>query len=299
LLKEDEDSMRSMTGFGRAQVERGDYQVLAEVRALNQRFFELKLNLPRGWGEYEAEMRKLVQQVVERGRVEAFIRCVSLKPGRARLRVNDELAGRYVAELRRLGRVLKLDGKLGMEAILQRPEIFQVSEEENDTRPGAELALQALGRALRAMEVERVREGRALKRDFEMRLKKIQQAVPKISRLAQESRATIRASFETRVRELLGDLPINEKRLYEEASNAAQHGDISEELTRLGVHLEALAALLKRKGPVGKSIEFLLQEINREVNTTGAKSQNASLSQITVELKSEVEKMREQVQNVE
>ncbi|MGH7931764.1 MAG: YicC/YloC family endoribonuclease [Candidatus Binataceae bacterium] len=291
--------MRSMTGFGRVQLEHAGVQVLAEIRALNQRFFELKLSLPRGWGEYEAEMRKLVQGVVERGRVEIFVRQVMLKASPARLRVNEELASRYVEELRRLGKRLKLNGKLGIEAILQRPEIFQVTEEEADNRAGAALALAALGRALKTLVAERTREGLALKRDFEMRLKKIGVAVPRIEKLAGESRAAIRANFEERVRELLGDLPVNEKRLYEEASSAAQHGDISEELTRLTVHLKAMRALLNRSGPVGKSIEFLLQEINREVNTIGAKSQNAALSQITIEIKSEVEKMREQVQNIE
>ncbi len=106
-------------------------------------------------------------------------------------------------------------------------------------------------------------------------------------------------NFEARIRELLAELPVNEKRLYEEASIASQHGDITEEMTRLRTHLEGLEGLLDRKGPVGKSIEFLLQEINREVNTMGSKSQNAALSQVTVEVKGEAEKMREQVQNVE
>jgi uncharacterized protein (TIGR00255 family) len=109
----------------------------------------------------------------------------------------------------------------------------------------------------------------------------------------------IREIFESRIRELLAELPINEKRLYEEASAAAQHGDVTEEVTRLRVHLDALAVLLKRNGAIGKSIEFLLQEINREVNTIGAKAQNAMMSQITLEMKGEAEKMREQVQNVE
>jgi uncharacterized protein (TIGR00255 family) len=299
--KKDDRRMRSMTGFGRAEMTRGGVQVVAEARALNQRFFELKLNLPRGWGEYEAEVRKLAQEVVERGRVEIFIRCVVLKPPRARLRVNDELARLYVAELRRLGRMLNLDGNLSLDAVLQRPEIFQVAEEENDTRAGAELAFEALGRALKALRAERVREGRELKRDFERRVKTIEGALPRIDRLAAESRAAIRASYESRVRELLvvTEVPINEKRLFEEASAAAQHGDISEEMTRLKVHLKAMRPLLGRSGPIGKSIEFLLQEMNREVNTMGAKSQHAAMSQITVEIKGELEKMREQVQNVE
>jgi uncharacterized protein (TIGR00255 family) len=291
--------MRSMTGFGRAQLERGGTQVVAEVRALNQRFFELKVNLPRGWGEHESEIKKIVQGAVERGRVEAFVRCVVMKPPRARLRVNDDLAASYVTELRRLGKRLGLDGKLGLDAILQRPEIFQVIEEENDTRTGVDVALMAMKGAVKALDQERRREGAALRRDFETRLKKMGAGIPRIEKLAAQSRTAIHTTFETRVRELLGDLPVNEKRLYEEASSAAQHGDITEELTRLRVHLTAMRALINRTGPVGKSIEFLLQEINREVNTMGAKSQNAALSQITIEMKGEVEKMREQVQNVE
>jgi uncharacterized protein (TIGR00255 family) len=291
--------MRSMTGFGRTQMERDGTQVVAEVRALNQRFFELKLNLPRGWGEHEAEVKKIVQGAVERGRVEAFLRCVVVKPPRSRLRVNDELASNYVTEMRRLGKRLGLDGKLGLEAILQRPEIFQVIEEETDAKAGVVVAMLAMKRAVKALDLERRREGTALRRDFETRIKKIGAAVPRIEKLAAQSRTTIHANFETRVRELLADLPVNEKRLYEEASNAAQHGDITEELTRLKVHLTAMRALINRTGPIGKSIEFLLQEINREVNTMGAKSQTAALSQITIEMKGEVEKMREQVQNVE
>jgi uncharacterized protein (TIGR00255 family) len=291
--------MRSMTGFGRAELERAGIQVVAEVRALNQRFFELKLNLPRGWGEHEAEIRKIVQAVAERGRIEIFVRCVTLKPPPVRLRVNDQLAASYVAELRRLGKSLRLEGGLGMDVVLQRPEIFQVVEEEYDAKPGVQLSFQAIQRALKMLETERAREGTALKRDFETRIKRLAAALPRIEKLAKESRAAIRASFENRVRELLAESPINERRLLDEAATAAQHGDITEEMTRLDVHLKALKTQIGRDGPIGKSIEFLLQEINREVNTMGAKSQTAALSQITIEMKGELEKMREQVQNVE
>src|SRR5260370_665212 len=127
----------------------------------------------------------------------------------------------------------------------------------------------------------------------------IEIAAPKIERLAEHTRTDIMENFLKRILAMLEDLPVNEKRLYEEASSASQHGDISEEITRLRTHLEGLKSILKRKGQVGKSIEFLLQEINREVNTMGSKSQNAELSQVTVEVKAEAEKMREQGQNVE
>jgi uncharacterized protein (TIGR00255 family) len=291
--------MRSMTGFGRAEIERGKIRVTAELRSLNQRFFELKLNLPRGWGEHEAEIRKLVQGVIARGRVELFVRCTSLGPPPATLRVNDRLAALYVQELTRLGRRLGLDGKLSIEALLHRPEIFQVAEEEADFRPGVELAFSAISRALKALDTERRREGKALRADFVRRINTIAAAVPQIERLAEASRGEIVANFQNRLRDLIADLAVNEKRLFEEAAEAAQRADITEEVTRLRVHLKGLKELVEREGPVGKQIEFLLQEVNREINTTGAKSQNAALSRLTVSLKGEVEKMREQVQNVE
>ncbi len=291
--------MKSMTGFGRGVVEQSGVRVLAEVRALNQRFFELKLATPRGWGEHEAEIRKAVQNVVARGRVEVFIKHTALKPPPVRLEVNDRLANLYVAELRRLGKRLNLNGNPGIESILSRPEIFHVVEEEQESGAGIALGLKALSRALKALDAERIREGLSLQKDFAARVSTIEAAVPRIEQLAEQTRAEIMQNFHKRIRELLDELPVNEKRLYEEASSASQHGDISEEITRLRTHLDGLKSLLRRKGQVGKSIEFLLQEINREVNTMGSKSQNAALSQVTVEVKAEAERMREQVQNVE
>jgi uncharacterized protein (TIGR00255 family) len=183
--------MRSMTGFGRAEIERGDLRVAAEIRALNQRFFELKLNLPRTWGEYEAEIRKLIQSVIERGRIELFVRCTSLAPAPTNLRVNDRLAASYVKELGRLGKRLGLNGSLGIDALLHRPEIFEVREEETDWRPRFDLAMTAIGRALKAMDTERRREGGALRADFISRITKIAAALPRIERLAAASRSEI------------------------------------------------------------------------------------------------------------
>jgi uncharacterized protein (TIGR00255 family) len=291
--------MRSMTGFGRAAIRRGDVQVAAEARSLNQRFLELKLSLPRGWGDHEAEVRKLVQSVVARGRVEVTIRVLALKPPQTRLQVDERLAKSYVAELRRLAKRLGLSGSPGIEAILERPEIFRVTEQESEGPTGVELGLRVLKRALGALDAERKREGSSMARDMASHLRGLEAAVPKIAKLAEKSRAQIMAAFETRMRALLENVPINEKRLHEEAAAAAQRADISEELARLHAHLEALRTLLRKTEPVGKEIEFLLQEVNREVNTIGAKSQNAELSRLAVEMKGGLEKMREQVQNVE
>ena len=126
--------MRSMTGFGRAELLRNGIHIVAELRALNQRFFELKLNLPRTWAQHEAQIRKMVQGVVSRGRVEVFVRCARVGPNKSKLQVNEQLARTYIQELRRLGRVLKLDGKIGLEAILQRPEVFHVIEDDRRSK---------------------------------------------------------------------------------------------------------------------------------------------------------------------
>ena len=183
--------MRSMTGFGRALIERNGVQVTAEIRALNQRFFELKLNLPRSWGEYEGEIRKLIQGTVARGRVELFVKAISVRPPTARLQVNEKLASQYVDELRKLAKRMRLNGELGIEAILNRPEIFHVVEEERDASEAPKLGLAAIQQALKALDIERVREGKSLKNDFAARVKKVRTAIPKIERMAEQTRAEI------------------------------------------------------------------------------------------------------------
>jgi len=297
--------MRSMTGYGQVRIERGGVRVSAEVRSVNQRFLEIKLNLPRGWGETEAELRKQVGAVVNRGRVEVAIRALSNPRAGGGLLVNERLARNYVKELRGLQKLLHLDGELGVEVLLQRPEIFQLSEAEPDIAAEVSLGRKALAQALKALDRERAREGNALAKDMTARLGRIAAAVRQIGHLAEQSRLAITTLFQKRVRDLVSNLGmeemrlLDEKRLYEEAASAAQRADISEELTRLSAHVEALSALFKRSEPIGKEIEFWLQEVGREVNTIGSKSQNVALSRLAVGIKGELEKMREQVQNLE
>ncbi len=291
--------MRSMTGFGRADLERDGVRVAVDVRALNHRFFELKLSLPRGWGAHEAEMRKLVQDFVERGRIEVTLRRTSLRPSASRLVVNEQLAIQYIQAIRRLGKRLELEQALAPESVLQRPEIFQVVEEDEDYRSEVELGRQALLAALKALDAERLREGKAMKKDLTARLRELERASHKIGKLSAASRRAIVAGFQTRVRELAAIVPLDERRLYEDAVATAQRADISEEMVRLATHLAAFRQLLAEPRAVGRKIDFLLQEINREVNTMASKSQNAELTRVAVEAKSELEKIREQVQNVE
>ena len=178
-----------------------------------------------------------------------------MKPPPVRLEVNDRLANLYVSELRRLGKQLHLNGNPEIGSILNRPEIFHVVEEERDSGAAFELGQKALFRALKALDAERVREGAQPARPTSRRGCAISRAaVPKIEKLAEQSRAEIMENFHKRIRELLEELPVNEKRLYEEASSASQHGDISEEITRLRTHLDGPQGAAQAQG-AGRQVD--------------------------------------------
>jgi uncharacterized protein (TIGR00255 family) len=292
--------MRSMTGFGRAEFEQGGVSATVEVKSLNQRFLEVKLALPRSWSALEGEMRREIQKSVARGRVEVVVRTAGRGKRPSPLVVDEELARSYVDELRGLRERLGLAGEIGVDLLLHRPEILRFTEEnEVNHNAAVEVAFSALRRALKALESERSREGRGLKRDLAARLSQISRALPVIARTGEKWRRTTMAKFRAKVRGLMGTLPVDERELLQEAAELAQKADISEEVTRLKSHTDGLRALFNRDGSVGKSIEFLLQEVGRELNTIGAKAQDAALSRLVVELKGQLEKMREQVQNVE
>ncbi len=291
--------MRSMTGFGRAELEGRGVRVSAEVRSWNQRFLEVRLLLPRGWAAWETELRKLVQRYVNRGRVEVSIRLEHIKPKPFRLIVNLELARRYVDEIRKLARLLKLNGSISAESLLRLPEIFVVEEEASDRHAQLNLGYRVLKKALLALDRERKREGRSLERDFAQRIVRLRSAALEAKRLAARAQKASAENFKNRLRALMDDASVDQKRLFEEAASLAQRGDVSEEIVRLIEHLRALSDLVRRNAPVGKEIDFILQELNREANTIGAKSQDISLSRLVIQMKGEIEKMREQVQNVE
>jgi uncharacterized protein (TIGR00255 family) len=291
--------MQSMTGFGRAEARRGALRAVAEVRALNQRFFELKSSLPRGWARCEPQVRELVQKKVARGRVEVSLRIEAGPLAAPNLRINERLARAYVDGLRKLAAKLKLDGMLRVDALLARPEIFELVETDGFDQRAEPVAFAALGGALSALEAERRREGAALRKDFIARLKKLARLARQIEKRTAEVRRTIVAAFKARLAEMLQGAPVDEKRLIEEAAAVAERADITEELTRLRSHMARVRQLLDAAGPSGKAMEFLLQEIGREINTAGAKSPDATLAQLAVAAKSEIEKMREQVQNIE
>lgn len=290
----------SMTGFGAGTGSEGEEEISVELRSVNGKFCEVKARLPRELAALEQGVVRRVKERLGRGNVDVFVRRRSPQGLTAVPRVNAALVQAYADALREAGsaaglrtEALEIRDLLGLEGVVSL-------EERPPDLPAVERVLAtSLDAALdRLVEVRR-REGEALETDLRGRLGTVRSLTGRIGALSSEAVGAWRDRLTARVNDVLAQGPVDPGRIEQEVVLFADRTDVSEELTRLDAHLEEFARLLEREGPVGRQLDFLLQEINREVNTTGSKSQVAELARIVVELKAEIERIREQVQNVE
>jgi uncharacterized protein (TIGR00255 family) len=288
-----------MTGYGSGTAAFPGGRVSVELRAVNHRFLEIKMPLPREFLAWEHELRELIEAQVKRGRLEMTLTCTGRPPRAYTVQINTDLARAYREAMTCLQRELGIRGDLDASFLAAHPELFQITEKPQAVDAEVHAAKEALQHALAALERQRSREGKFLQRELRGRvaaLDKIRRTVKDRGAVVQE---TLRQRLTEKVTTLLQGVEIDQSRLLQEVAILAQKSDITEELVRLHSHLEALVELLRTHAPVGKRIEFLLQEVQREVNTIGAKADDATIRHLVVEAKEEVEKLREQVQNVE
>jgi len=292
--------MHSMTGYGTASADVAGVRVVVEIRGVNQRHLDVRVTGAREYLPWEAEVRERVKELVARGRVDVqLVRVADAGSRRHRIAIREDLAESYLRAARRLGRRLGLDAAMPMGELLRLPELCEVREEPPDPRRELPALRRALAGALRAFLAQRRREGRHLARDMRGRVA----AVAEVTRALRDgmpgAQETIRRRIEERVARLAAGVDVEPARLAHEIVSLVERGDVTEEVVRLAAHVAALRAALREEGPVGKRIEFLLQEVQRELNTTGAKAATPALAALAVRGKEEVEKLREQVQNVE
>jgi uncharacterized protein (TIGR00255 family) len=289
-----------MTGYGAGSADAPTARVSVEVRSVNQRFLDVKVSGPREYGPWERELRDRVRAVAQRGRVEVTVARAPV-PARRRyaVAVRVELARAYVGAARQLARTLSLDGGIGLGDVLRLPDLFEVSEHPPDVRGELPALRRALARALRAFDAERRREGAHLQRDMQKRVAAVARAAKQIQARLPAALAGLRRQAEERLGRLPGMGEVDPTRVAQEAAVLADRADVTEEMVRLQSHLPALAAALRQRGAIGKRFEFLLQEIHRELNTTGSKAGDLAVAELVLGAKAEVEKLREQVQNVE
>jgi len=288
-----------MTGYGQAQWQRGGRSVSVEVRAVNQRFLEVKLNMPREYFPWEAELRALVQEHVARGKVDISIFRGGSNGSDVTVEANVALAKQYVAAWRRLQQALHLAGDIDLSLLQGRSELLKVVERRGDAGAEIDAVRTTLRRALQAFNRDREREGRTLTHDMTARVRRLRQLQQGISRRVAQLMPQLAARLRQRLATLLEGKDIKEERIAQEAAVIAERSDVTEELVRLQSHLAALADLLRGREPAGKKLDFLLQEVHREFNTIASKSADLEVTNRTLEARSEIEKLREQVQNVE
>jgi len=285
--------MKSMTGYGEASQNVSGAKVTVQIRSLNHRHLDLQLRVPREYLSFEEMIRKAVREKIARGRIDLFINRYGTKPQGKKLEINDGLVGQYIASLKQLKRKYRLAGELGLSSLTQVPELFHIREVEADHVGERDAVLKALGSALTKLERSREREGRQLRVDMESQISHVKQVAHELESWAE---AVVRTQKDATVQAQNG--AIRERDPNETASPVGK-GDINEEIVRLKAHVAELAKVTREHEPVGKKIDFMLQEVNRELNTISSKVPNLPVIQLVLRGKERVEKIREQTQNIE
>ncbi len=291
--------MRSMTGYGRGETDHGGAKFSVELNSVNRKQSDIVVNLPRDLIELEPRIRQAINENISRGRTNVVVTFHDGQNGARKLALDTGLARSYHEAMRALQQELDAPGEITIGAILQAPGVMRFPEQAvsaQEVWPAIERALHV---ALADLIKMREREGRHLARDLIHRLKAMRKQLKEIRALHPEVVKRYRAALLERIQK--AGLPIapNDERLMKEISFFADRADISEELTRLESHLAQFAHHLRKNEPVGRTLEFIIQEIFRELNTLGAKANDAAISQRVVAGKAELEKIREQVQNLE
>lgn len=290
---------QSMTGYGRKEGRAGDYAIIAEMRSTNHKFCDVVVRLPKILMPLEGDLRKKVQERFSRGRVELAISLTGAPDQPRKMELDLELAGQYYRMAGQVKRKFKLRGEVDLSSILSFRDVISLSEMKEDANRLSKKVAGVVEGAMKLLSEMRRKEGQALVRDLlkrvqgiEKRLKTIRTNLPKILKGYQ-------ARLNERIKKLSGGLKPDPVRIAQEVAFFAERTDIHEELTRLASHMSQIRKMIRANRPVGRSLDFLIQEMNREVNTIGSKANDAGVAMEVVGIKSELEKMREQVQNIE
>ena len=291
--------IRSMTGFGRKQALWQDGTVLVEIRSVNHRFLEIGCRLPRAVSAHEDALKKAVQQRCARGRIDMTVTIQSGKGRAGTVNLDQTLAKQYHRILRTLKRSLKLAGSIDVALIAGLRDVLSISDQPADDPKLAKLVHKLVVEALDDLVNMRDREGAALAKDMKGRLASMRDHRTVIGKRSPKLIEEMFARMKQRIEKLLGGEPPDLPRLHQELAIYADRGDITEEIVRLDSHMIQFEQQLNRAESVGKTLDFLLQEMGREINTIGSKANDAEIAAHVIHMKAELERVREQVQNVE
>ena len=294
--------IRSMTAFGRARETVGGKDITVELRSVNNRFFDCSVKLPRSFSYLEERIKPYLQAAsISRGKVDVFIGIDVIDSPDTQIMLDEGYAAAYLAALKQLGERFGVRDDISVMSMAQNRDLFIVKKAEDDAERDWQELRTVLDLAVEKFIAARKREGENIERDLRAKVEAIRKNVDRIEALSTEDTASYREKLEARLREMLADnrIVFDEHRILTECAVFADRIAIDEELVRLRSHFDGFYEILDADEPVGRRLDFLVQEINRETNTIGSKCQNASIARLVVDIKCEIEKIREQIQNIE
>lgn len=291
--------IKSMTGFGRGKYEKDGRFYTLEIKSVNHKYNDISIRMPRFLNGFEDKIRKRIAENISRGKVDVFVNFENYSSQGNQIHFNIELAKEYVKGLENLAKQTGIEYDIKLMDLAKMPEILKVEEEENEELIGTELLI-ALEEALQNFVEMRQYEGQKLAEDMKKRIVLIEEKIQEIEKFSSTLVNEYMEKLEARVKELMKPQMVDENRLAQEIVIFSDKSSIEEELTRLHSHIQQFQDFLERGiSPIGKKMDFLIQEMNREVNTIGSKANCLEITNCVIELKTEIENIREQVQNIE
>lgn len=289
----------SMTGFGRGKAEEDNREITIELKTVNNRYLDINLRMPRSLSTLEEDIRKRIQKKLSRGRVDVYISYINNAEEQITVTLNESAAEAYYSAYFKLAEKFQLDSKPDLALLSNIDDLFTITKPEEDVESLKGMLFSALDQALEIVIDMREKEGGFLAKDIEARSQLIHNMLDSIERRSPNVVEEYRQKLEQRMKELLNSTELDETRFQMEVAYFADRSNITEEIVRIKSHLAQLRQTLKSGGSIGRKLDFIVQELNREANTIGSKSSDITITNYVVDIKSELEKIREQVQNIE
>ena len=291
--------LKSMTGFGRYELSEGERKITVEMKAVNHRYLDVTLKMPKKLNFFESAIRTLLKEYVQRGKIDVFITYEDLSSKGAALTYNRAVAAQYMDYFRQMAEEFALENNVKVTDLARCPEVLTLEDQQEDEEEIWQMLEQAVRGACEKFVETRVREGEALKTDLLAKLDEMLRLVAVIEERSPQIVREYRTKLENKVLELLADTQMDEGRIATEVTIFADKICVDEEIVRLKSHIEAMKNALKAGGSIGRKLDFIAQEMNREANTTLSKANDLALADCAIDLKTGIEKVREQIQNLE
>lgn len=300
--------IKSMTGYGRGEVKTQDYHILVELKSVNHKYNDFTFRMPKSFAFAEEQMRKTIRQKLHRGKVDVMMTVENLSDKEFEVRVNTKLAQEYIDKMELLCEACNIKERPGIDLITKLPDVMTAMPLEDNQDELLAAIIEATDAATKQLDEMRLKEGRVLADDLDLRAGNLKQIIDEMSPIAEEIPDIYKEKLSERINKILdksgiSDSYLSEERIATEVAIFADKANVDEELTRLKSHILQINNLTKtdnlKEGSVGKKLDFLAQELNREANTIGSKANSLELTNLVLKAKAEIEKIREQVQNIE